>query len=320
MAETDGQQTEHFDVLIVRAGILGVGSAYHPQTQCPDKSYAVLEALESFGGTWWMHRYPGIRSDSDLYTFGYRFKPWTGTPIATADEILKYMGEVIEDNGIDEHIRYQHHIDSASWSSDTQTWRLAGRCSDTGAPFAFTCNLLWMCQGYYEHARGYTPEWDGMDSFRGQIVHPQTWPENLDYRGKRVLVIGSGATTATVVPAIASDCEHVTVLQRSPTYFIPGRNENPLASQLRELQIDESWIHGSFAGRSSTSRLNSPADVSKSRKPPRMNCWQGSATTCLTTTTSRRTSPRATGPGARASRSCRMGTFSKASRPARRTS
>jgi len=236
-------KTEHFDVLIVGAGISGVGAAYHLREQCPQKSFVVLEGLESFGGTWLMHTYPGIRSDSDLYTFGYRFKPWTGPPIATGGEILQYMGEVIEENDLDRHIRYQHRIGSASWSEADKLWTIEGVRSDTGESVSFTANFLWMCQGYYRHAEGYTPEWDGMDEFEGEIVHPQTWPEDLDYAGKRVLVIGSGATTATLVPAIAGDCDHVTVLQRSPTYFIPGLNVNELADELRDLQIDETWIH-----------------------------------------------------------------------------
>jgi cation diffusion facilitator CzcD-associated flavoprotein CzcO len=235
--------TEHFDVLIVGAGISGVGAAYHLTQQCPGRSFVVLEGLGSFGGTWLMHRYPGIRSDSDLYTFGYRFKPWTGPPIATAEEILEYMGEVIEENDLGQYIRYEHKITSASWSSEESLWRLEGIRTDTGEPLSFTANFLWMCQGYYRHSQGYTPEWDGMESFEGKIVHPQTWPEDLDYKGKRVLVIGSGATAATLIPAIAGDCEHVTLLQRSPTYFIPGRNVNELADQLRVLDVDEAWIH-----------------------------------------------------------------------------
>jgi cation diffusion facilitator CzcD-associated flavoprotein CzcO len=237
------QATEHFDVLIVGAGISGVGAAYHLTHQCPERSFVVLEGLESFGGTWLMHRYPGIRSDSDLYTFGYRFKPWTGPPIATAEEILAYMGEVIEENGLDQHIRYEHKISSASWSSEESHWTLEGIRTDTGEGVSFTANFLWMCQGYYRHSQGYTPEWDGMESFEGPIVHPQTWPEDLDYKDKNVVVIGSGATAATLIPAIAGDCAHVTMLQRSPTYFIPGRNVNELADQLRVLDIDESWIH-----------------------------------------------------------------------------
>ena len=227
--------SEHFDVVIVGAGISGVGAGYHLKEQCPDKSFVILEGLDSFGGTWWMHRYPGIRSDSDLYTFGYRFKPWTGAPIATAEEILKYMGEVIEENQLDDHIRYNHRIANASWDSDTCTWTVEGKRSDTDEAVKFTCNFLWMCQGYYRHSEGFTPEWPGMENFPGPIVHPQTWPEDLDYKDKKVLVIGSGATTATVVPAIAGDCRHVTVL--------PGRNENLLADELRKLEIDETWIH-----------------------------------------------------------------------------
>ncbi|HVT25943.1 MAG TPA: NAD(P)/FAD-dependent oxidoreductase [Rhizomicrobium sp.] len=232
-----------FDVVIVGAGISGIGSAYHLKEQCPDKSFVILEGLESFGGTWLMHRYPGVRSDSDLYTFGYRFKPWVGAPIATADEIRKYMSEVIEENDLARHIRYRHKIVSASWSSKSNLWTLEVVRTDTGEHLRFTTNFLWMCQGYYRHAEGYTPQWKGMETFKGKIVHPQTWPEDLDYKGKNVVVIGSGATTATVVPAIAADCAHVTVLQRSPTYFIPARNENELANQLRELDIDETWIH-----------------------------------------------------------------------------
>ena len=243
MSDAQAATTEHYDTIIVGAGISGIGSAYHLQHQCPDRSFLILEGLESFSGTWLTHKYPGIRSDSDLYTFGYRFKPWTGTPIATAKEILKYIGEVIEENHLEPHIRYQHWINTASWSSEDQLWTIRCERRDTSETVVLTCNFLWMCQGYYRHSEGYTPDWEGMDDFEGEIVHPQTWPEDLDYKGKRVVVIGSGATTATIVPAIAGDCEHVTVVQRSPTYFIPGRNENPLADQLRLLEIDEHWIH-----------------------------------------------------------------------------
>ena len=243
LARPASTTTEHFDVLIVGAGISGVGGAYHLKTQCPGTSYVVLEGLENFGGTWWMHRYPGIRSDSDLYTFGYRFKPWVGAPIASAEEILKYMGEVIDENDLAPHIRYGHQITSAVWSTAEKRWTIEGVRKDTGQPVRFTCNFLWMCQGYYRHSEGYTPEWEGMSTFKGKIIHPQSWPEDLAYKGKKVIVIGSGATAATVVPAIAADTEHTVLLQRSPTYFIPGRNENELANTLRELQIDETWIH-----------------------------------------------------------------------------
>ena len=236
-------KTEHFDVLIVGAGISGIGAAYHLTQQCPGTSFVVLEGLDNYGGTWRMHRYPGVRSDSDLYTFGYRFKPWTGTPIATAEEILTYMGEVIDENDLARHIRYRHKILSASWSSKDKRWTIEARRTDTDEAVHITANFLWMCQGYYRHSEGYTPEWADMDKFRGQIIHPQTWPEDLDYKGKKVIVIGSGATAATLVPAIAGDCAHVTLLQRSPTYFIPGRNANELADQLRMLKVDEAWIH-----------------------------------------------------------------------------
>jgi len=237
------QRVEHFDVLIVGAGISGVGGAYHLTQQCPDKSFVVLEAQDSFGGTWWTHRYPGIRSDSDLHTFGYRFKPWTSAPIATAAEIRSYMGEVIAENGLTPHIRYHHTISAASWSSQENLWTIEATKTDTCEAVRFTANFLWMCQGYYRHTEGYTPHWDGMERFKGQIVHPQKWPEDLDYAGKTVVVIGSGATAATVVPAIAADVAHVTMLQRSPTYFRTGRNAIALAEELRALQIDEVWIH-----------------------------------------------------------------------------
>lgn len=235
--------TEHFDVLIVGAGISGVGGAYHLTKQCPEKSFVVLEKMETFGGTWWTHKYPGIRSDSDLHTFGYRFKPWVGPPIATADEIRKYMGEVIEENDLGRHIRYGHRIDAARWSSEDNRWTIDATETATGQRRRFTCHFLWMCQGYYRHEKGYTPEWPGMDRFEGTLVHPQTWPEDLDYTGKRVLVIGSGATAATVVPNMCDKAAHVTMLQRTPTYFRTGRNAIELAEELRVLGIEEAWIH-----------------------------------------------------------------------------
>ena len=237
------QISEHFDVVIVGAGISGVGGAYHFTKQCPGTTFVVLEAQESFGGTWLTHRYPGIRSDSDLYTFGYRFKPWTSAPIATAAEILNYMGEVIDENDLGRHIRYRHEITSARWSSSENLWTLEATRTDTGERLRFTANFLWMCQGYYRHSRGYTPEWVGMADYKGQIIHPQNWPEDLDYAGKNIVVIGSGATAATLIPAIAPECGHVTMLQRSPTYFRTGRNAVEIADELRELDIDEMWIH-----------------------------------------------------------------------------
>jgi len=234
--------TEYFDVLIVGAGISGIGSAYHLLNQNPERSFVMLEAMDHFGGTWNTHRYPGIRSDSDLYTFGYRFKPWTSAPIATAAEIQKYLGEVIEENDLERHIRYGHHIECASFDSTLNLWTVTAR-QRGGETAIFTTNFLWMCQGYYRHNEGYTPEWPGMKNFKGRIVHPQTWPDDLDYKNKEVIVIGSGATAATLVPAIADDVEHVTVLQRSPTYFFTGENRNLLADHLRELDVPEEWVH-----------------------------------------------------------------------------
>lgn len=240
--ETD-TSTQYFDVLIVGAGISGIGAAYHMTKQCAARSFVVLEAQESFGGTWITHKYPGVRSDSDLHTFGYRFKPWTGPPIATASEILAYMGAVIDENDLAQHIRYRHRIDGAHWSSADNFWTIEAVDLDDGTHQRFTAGFLWMCQGYYSHARGYTPRWEDMDAFTGRIVHPQNWPDDLDVTDKRVVVIGSGATAATVVPAIAGKATHVTMLQRSPTYFLTGRNVNDLAQMLRELEIDEHWIH-----------------------------------------------------------------------------
>lgn len=225
------------------AGISGVGGAYHLSQQCPDKTFVMIETMDGFGGTWKTHTYPGIRSDSDLYTFGYRFKPWTGPPIATADEILTYMGEVIDDNDLDRHIRYNHTITAATWSTDNRRWTLEVTRTDTGEQATFTGDFLWMCQGYYRHSRGYTPEWEGMDRFEGQIVHPQTWPDDLDYTDKQVVVIGSGATAATLIPAMADECGHVTMLQRSPTFFVARPNSNEMADTLRELDIPEEWTH-----------------------------------------------------------------------------
>ncbi|MGH8738841.1 MAG: flavin-containing monooxygenase [Burkholderiales bacterium] len=240
---TAAVKTEHFDALIAGAGISGVGGAYHLRQQCPGRSFVVLEAQDGFGGTWRTHRFPGIRSDSDLYTFGYRFKPWTGAPIASAGKILKYMGEVIEENGLARHIRYRHRIVSASWSTGDRRWMIEAERTDTGERARFSAGFLWMCQGYYRHSEGYTPQWPGMDAFRGRIVHPQTWPEDLDLAGKRVVVIGSGATAATLVPALAGRCTQLTMLQRSPTFYITGRNAIELADMLRELKIPEEWVH-----------------------------------------------------------------------------
>ncbi len=237
------QGVEHFDVLIVGAGISGIDAAYYLQKDCPGKSFALLEVQESFGGTWLTHKYPGIRSDSDLFTFGYGWKPWKGVPIATAGEILSYLDEALDEQDIRRHIRFQHGITDATWSSEDKQWTLQAVRGDTGEQVEFTCNFLWMCQGYYRHSEGYTPEFPGAERFKGPIVHPQTWPEDLDYKDKNVLVIGSGATAATIIPAMAEDCAHITMLQRSPTFFHAGENRNDTADMLRELDVPDEWTH-----------------------------------------------------------------------------
>lgn len=235
---------EHFDVLIVGAGISGIGAAYYLRQNNPDTGFVILEAEESFGGTWWTHRYPGIRSDSDLHTFGYSFKPWVGPPIATADEILKYMGEVIDENGLDPHIRYRHKITNADWNYADSLWTVTAQDLESGESRRFTCNFLYMCQGYYRHNQGYMPDWDGVEDYKGTLVHSEEWPEEgLDYEGKNVLVIGSGASAATIVPAMAGVAKHVTMLQRSPTFFRIGRNAIEIAEELRTLQMDEEIVH-----------------------------------------------------------------------------
>jgi cation diffusion facilitator CzcD-associated flavoprotein CzcO len=234
---------EHFDVLIVGAGISGIGSAYHLKHNCPGMHFVILDAHETYGGTWHIHRYPGTRSDSDLFTFGYGFKPWKGAPIATRAEILDYLGEVIEENQLGAHIRYRHTIRSASWSSEHSHWTIDAILGDSKKEVRLTANFLWMCQGYYRHSEGYTPKWPNMQSFKGKIVHPQRWPDDIDVAGQKVVVIGSGATAATLVPAIAQQCAHVTMLQRSPTYFATGRNADALCDELRKLQVNDMWIH-----------------------------------------------------------------------------
>ena len=234
---------EHFDVLVVGAGISGINAAYHLTKQSPGTSFVVLETFETFGGTWWSHTYPGIRSDSDLYTFGYRFKPWTGPPIATAEEILSYMGEVIEENSLADHIRYRHRISAATWSGDLNRWTVEATNLDTGEETRLTANFLYMGQGYYRHGEGFWPDWQGMEDYAGHLVHSEEWPRGLDYTGKNVLVIGSGASAATLVPNMCDTAAHVTMLQRSPTFYLTGRNAIPIADQLRDLEVDETWIH-----------------------------------------------------------------------------
>jgi monooxygenase len=228
---------EHFDVLIIGAGLSGIGAGYHLQTKCPTKSFVILEGRETSGGTWDLFRYPGIRSDSDMFTLGYSFKPWT-EPKAIADgpRILNYVRETAAENGIDKKIRYRHRVKRTSWSTKDARWTVeAERITGEGTTetVTFTCNFLFSCAGYYRYEEGYTPEFAGSADFTGQIIHPQKWPDNLDYTGKRVVVIGSGATAVTLVPEMARTAGHVTMLQRSPTYVVSRPAQDPFANKLR---------------------------------------------------------------------------------------
>ena len=226
--------TEHFDVLLVGAGISGIGAAWHLQSRAPGRSFVILESRDAIGGTWDLFRYPGIRSDSDMYTLGFAFKPWLAAKaIADGPSILDYLEETVREHGIGRHIRFRHHVRNASWSSETALWTVEAERRETGETVRFTCRWLHMCSGYYNYAEGYLPDFENMAEFRGTLVHPQFWPEDLDYRGKKVLVIGSGATAVTLVPAMAWDAGQVTMLQRSPTYIVSRPSEDSIANWLK---------------------------------------------------------------------------------------
>jgi monooxygenase len=232
-AET-GVVVEHFDVLIVGAGLSGVGAGVHLHENCPRKRYVILEGRPSMGGTWDLFRYPGIRSDSDMHTLGYRFKPWReAKAIADGASILRYVKETAAEYGVDQHIRYEHLATRADWSSEAAAWTVEALRQDSGETVRFTCNILLMCSGYYSYRQGYTPQFEGVGRFTGRIVHPQQWPEDLDYKGKQVVVIGSGATAMTLVPAMARDVAHIVMLQRSPTYVISRPDTDAIANALR---------------------------------------------------------------------------------------
>jgi cation diffusion facilitator CzcD-associated flavoprotein CzcO len=231
----------HFDVIIVGAGLSGIGAAYHLQKHCPGKSYAILESRDAVGGTWDLYRYPGIRSDSDMHTLGYNFKPWTAAKaIADGPSILNYVNETADENDIRRHIRFQRRLRSASWSSEDAHWTLDVACtdSDADATESITCGLVLMCSGYYSYEEPYRPDFECEEDFEGPMFHPQLWPEDLDYSGKRVVVIGSGATAMTVVPAMAEDVEHITMLQRSPTYVVSRPDKDGIANFLRKYLPD----------------------------------------------------------------------------------
>jgi len=224
---------EHVDVLIVGAGISGIGAAYHLQKMSPEKSFLILEGRENLGGTWDLFKYPGLRSDSDMHTLGYSFKPWTSRKaIADGPSILNYLKETAQENGIDKQIRYGVQVKGASWCSDDERWSLDVETSKDNETWKLTCGFLFMCTGYYDYTEGYLPCFDGLDTFSGQLVHPQNWPEDLDYSGKRVVVIGSGATAVTLIPEMAKKASHITMLQRSPTYVVSQPEEDNVANSM----------------------------------------------------------------------------------------
>lgn len=227
-------QPEHVDVLVIGAGLSGIGAAAQLRTHHPDRTVAVLEARDTLGGTWDLFRYPGIRSDSDMFTFGYRWRPWpSDTSLADGPLILDYLRTVAEEHGVDRLIRYDHKVTAAAWSSEEQRWTVTVETG--GGTRELTCGLLWGCSGYYDYETGHAPEFPGADRFQGDLVHPQFWPEDLDHTGKKVVVIGSGATAITLVPAMAGEAEHVTMLQRSPSYVLNRPARDPIARKLARL-------------------------------------------------------------------------------------
>jgi monooxygenase len=218
---------EHVDVLIVGAGLSGIGAGCHLETSCADKTYAILEARPATGGTWDLFRYPGVRSDSDMYTLGYAFRPWSDAKaIADGPSILRYVRETASEYGVDEKIRFNHRVVHAEWSTADARWTVEAERSETGETVRMTCGFLFMCSGYYSYESAYTPDFPGVERFKGRVVHPQRWTDEVDYEGKRVVVIGSGATAVTLVPALAESAANVTMLQRSPSYVIslPGKD------------------------------------------------------------------------------------------------
>ena len=229
-----GGPTEHVDVLIVGAGLSGIGAARYLQDQCPWASFAIFEARGAIGGTWDLFRYPGIRSDSDMFTLGYTFRPWRRPEsIASGTDIRDYIVDTAKETGVDEQIRFHHKIVAANWSTEDARWYVTAERTDTGERVELTCGFYFACSGYYRYDHGYEPEFDGRDDYRGTFVHPQHWPQDLDVSGKRIVVIGSGATAVTLIPSLAKDAAHVTMLQRSPTYILSMPAKNPITKVLR---------------------------------------------------------------------------------------
>lgn len=237
------ESANEVDVLIVGAGLSGVGAAHHLVERCPDQTFAIWEGRDAIGGTWDLFRYPGIRSDSDMFTLGYRFKPWPGAKaIADGPSIRKYVNSAADDAGIREKISFNHWVKDASWDSQSERWTVTARFD--GSNVQIRCKFLWMCSGYYRYKKGYTPEFPGIDAFKGEVIHPQQWPEDLDYTNKRVVVIGSGATAVTLIPSMADKTKHITMLQRSPTYMFSMPGTSALANALRKVLPEKAayWL------------------------------------------------------------------------------
>lgn len=234
---------EHFDMVIIGAGLSGVGMACHLARKCPGRNFVILEGRATMGGTWDLFKYPGIRSDSDMFTFGYSFKPWISAQnLADGPSILNYIREAAQEYNVEDKIRYNAHVSNAAWDSKTCTWTVTYTNKATGETKKVTCNFINACTGYYNYDHGYEPEFPGSENFRGQVIHPQKWPEDLDYTGKRVVVIGSGATAVTIVPEMARDTAHITMLQRSPTYMGSLPEEDRLTVFLRR-HIPEMMVY-----------------------------------------------------------------------------
>ncbi|MCX4242152.1 flavin-containing monooxygenase [Paraliomyxa miuraensis] len=226
--------TEHFDVVIVGAGISGISAACHLQERCPDRTFVIFEGRPRLGGTWDLFRYPGIRSDSDMYTLGFRFEPWKEQEaIADGDAILKYLHHTVNKHGLQPRMRFEHRVVHASWSSAEARWTLEVTHGDERV--RVTCGFLFMCSGYYDYEQGHAPRFPGAERFAGTLVHPQHWPQDLDYAGKRIVVIGSGATAVTLVPELSKQAAHVTMLQRSPTYILSRPRNDAVANLLRRV-------------------------------------------------------------------------------------
>ena len=235
--------TEYFDVIIIGAGLSGIGAACHLKKDCPQKTFAILEGRDAMGGTWDLFRYPGIRSDSDMYTLGYNFKPWTNAKgIADGKDIREYIRQAADENDINRHIRYGSRVINSNWDSEAGVWKVTVKDSNSDTTKHYVCNFLLCCTGYYNYDHGYTPDFPGISDFAGQVIHPQKWPEDLDYSNKKVVVIGSGATAVTVVPAMAEKAGHVTMLQRSPTYVMTIPQDDAMVNGLRKL-LPEKWVY-----------------------------------------------------------------------------